>query len=587
MANADRSAEQFRKMTETPIPKLILSLAAPTILSMLITSIYNLADTFFVGQISTSASGAVGIVSSLMAILQALGFMLGHGSGSIISRSLGSQNTDAATRFASTSFFTALVFGGTITVAGLLTLPDFMMLLGSTETILPHACAYARYILLAAPIMMSSLVMNNILRYEGKASFAMIGLVTGGLLNIALDPLFIFGLGMGTAGAGLATALSQTISFCILLSMFLRGKTVSQFRITAVTHSPAEFGTILMTGMPSFGRQGLNSIGGMLLNIAARGIELADGDNIITTNLEFIQVALPWCVMRREKKIEIRVCKTKDNRFTVDDFAALADERTRIIVMSTLEWCNGWASDMKAIGDFCQEKGIFLVVDAVQQLGVTKIDTKECHFDLLVAGGHKWLNSPYGTGVLYVNKNSLSKIKQSYAGYLNTTVPEGGWGAYWENPAAPSVHDWTFPETARKYEIGGTSNYTGAIALGESLGLVNEIGIENIQEHIWELSAYCMDQLEAIGATIITHRDPGRRGGIVIARLYDDLDVDRWVLKQLHARKIFIAQRFTDYVGGFRISCQYFNNHADIDAMAAAMKELIQEIGRAPDYKAP
>ena len=271
MANADRSAEQFRKMTKTPIPKLILSLAAPTILSMLITSIYNLADTFFVGQISTSASGAVGIVSSLMAILQALGFMLGHGSGSIISRSLGSQNTDAATRFASTSFFTALVFGGIITAAGLLTLPDFMMLLGSTETILPHACAYARYILLAAPIMMSSLVMNNILRYEGKASFAMIGLVTGGLLNIALDPLFIFGLGMGTAGAGLATALSQTISFCILLSMFLRGKTVSQFRITAVTHSPAEFGTILMTGMPSFGRQGLNSIGGMLLNIAARG----------------------------------------------------------------------------------------------------------------------------------------------------------------------------------------------------------------------------------------------------------------------------------------------------------------------------
>ena len=130
MSAEDRTAQQFRKMTETPIPKLILSLAAPTILSMLITSIYNLADTFFVGQISTSASGAVGVVSSLMAIIQALGFMLGHGSGSIISRSLGSQNTDAATRFASTSFFTALVFGGIITAAGLLTLPDFMMLLG-------------------------------------------------------------------------------------------------------------------------------------------------------------------------------------------------------------------------------------------------------------------------------------------------------------------------------------------------------------------------------------------------------------------------------------------------------------------------
>ena len=271
MSAEDRTAQQFRKMTETPIPKLILSLAAPTILSMLITSIYNLADTFFVGQISTSASGAVGVVSSLMAIIQALGFMLGHGAGSIISRSLGSQNTKAATRFASTSFFTALTFGLILAAVGLTTLPHFMMLLGSTGTILPHACAYARPILIAAPLMMSSLVMNNILRYEGKASFAMIGLVTGGVLNMVLDPVFIFGFGLGTAGAGIATALSQSISFCILLSMFLRGKTVSQFQLSAVTRSPAEFGTILMTGMPSFGRQGLNSIGGMLLNLAARG----------------------------------------------------------------------------------------------------------------------------------------------------------------------------------------------------------------------------------------------------------------------------------------------------------------------------
>ena len=290
MSADDRSVLQIRKMTETPIPKLILSLAAPTILSMLITSIDNLADTFFVGQISTSASGAVGVVSSLMAIIQALGFMLGHGAGSIISRSLGSQNTKAATRFASTSFFTALTFGLILAVVGLTTLPHFMMLLGSTETILPHACAYARPILIAAPLMMSSLVMNNILRYEGKASFAMIGLVTGGVLNMVLDPVFIFGFGLGTAGAGIATALSQSISFCILLSMFLRGKTVSQFRLSAVTRSPAEFGTILMTGLPSFGRQGLNSIGGMLLNIAARsyGDAAVAGMSIVSRIFMFI-----------------------------------------------------------------------------------------------------------------------------------------------------------------------------------------------------------------------------------------------------------------------------------------------------------
>ncbi len=290
MTSDDRSALQFRQMTETPIPQLVLSLAAPTILSMLITSIYNLADTFFVGQISTSASGAVGVVSSLMAIIQALGFMLGHGAGTIISRSLGSRDTTAATRFASTSFFTALVFGVVLAVAGLGTLPHFMMLLGSTETILPHACAYARPILIAAPLMISSLVMNNILRYEGKASFAMIGLVTGGVLNIALDPLFMFVFGLGTAGAGIATALSQSISFCILLSMFLRGKTVSQFRLSTVTREARDFGRILLGGAPSFGRQGLNSIGGMLLNLAARsyGDAAVAGMSIVSRIFMFI-----------------------------------------------------------------------------------------------------------------------------------------------------------------------------------------------------------------------------------------------------------------------------------------------------------
>lgn len=290
MTASDQTAQQYQKMTQTPIPRLILGLAVPTILSMLITSIYNLADTFFVGQISTSASGAVGVVSSLMAIIQALGFMLGHGAGSVISRSLGSRDTSTATRFASTSFFTALLFGTVLAVCGLSTLPGFMRLLGSTETILPHACAYALPILLAAPLMMSSLVLNNILRYEGKANLAMIGLVTGGLLNILLDPLLMFTFGLGTAGAGIATALSQSISFCILLSMFLRGKTVSRLRISSFTRSWQEFRTILFTGAPSFGRQGLNSIGGMLLNVAASnyGDAAVAGMSIVSRIFMFI-----------------------------------------------------------------------------------------------------------------------------------------------------------------------------------------------------------------------------------------------------------------------------------------------------------
>lgn len=323
------------------------------------------------------------------------------------------------------------------------------------------------------------------------------------------------------------------------------------------------------------------------LNIAAMGMDLKDGDNIITTNLEFIQVALPWCVMRRDIDLDIRVCKTKDTTFSAADFEALMDESTKAVVISTLEWCNGWMMDLTEIGAVCQKHGVLLVVDAVQQLGVKPIDTQKSHIDLLVAGGHKWLNSPFGTGVMYVNKASLGKIKQSYVGYLNTSVPEGGWGAYWENPASKSVNDWSFPETARKYEIGGTCNYVGAIALGESLGLINEIGIENISEQIDLISNYCMDRIEAIDGTVITTRDNAHHGGIVIARLYEDLSIDREILKALHAKKIFIAQRFTDCVGGFRISCQYFNNKKDIDNMMDGMIELISQIGRKPDYARP
>lgn len=267
---ADNS-QQYRLMTETPIQPLVLRLAAPTVVSMLITSIYNMADTFFVGRISTSASGAVGIVASLMAVIQAIGFMLGHGSGSMISRMLGQKDEAGASRLASTSFFTALAAGAALGVCGLAGLEPLMRLLGSTETILPHACSYGQYILMAAPVMMASLTLNNMLRYEGRANFAMVGLVTGGILNMLLDPLFIFGFGMEVGGAGLATAVSQCVSFCILLSMFLRGKTVSRLSLRSFTRSPQEFLRMLITGFPSFGRQGLASIASMLLNVAARG----------------------------------------------------------------------------------------------------------------------------------------------------------------------------------------------------------------------------------------------------------------------------------------------------------------------------
>ena len=266
---SEKSEQQFRKMTRTPVNRLVFAMSVPTVISMMVSNIYNLADTYFVSSIGTSASGAVGIVFALMAIIQAFGFMVGHGAGSLVSLSLGARKIEQARKIASTAFFTALVFGGTIAVLGEIFITPLMYLLGSTDTILPYATEYARYILASAPLMSVSFVMNNILRYEGKAAFAMIGITFGGLLNVALDPFFIFVLKMGVAGAGLATALSQIVGSGLLLSMFLMGKTQSQFKIRYISKDVFDYLRIFRTGTPSLLRQGLNSIAAMLLNNAS------------------------------------------------------------------------------------------------------------------------------------------------------------------------------------------------------------------------------------------------------------------------------------------------------------------------------
>ncbi|HIW13993.1 MAG TPA: MATE family efflux transporter [Firmicutes bacterium] len=265
MAKANMQ-EQYRKMTETPVPRLVLTLGIPTTISMLITNIYNMADTFFVGTLGTSASGAIGIVFALMAIIQAFGFMFGHGAGSNISRLLGARHVERARTFSATSFYAALAAGLLITLLGLLFQDPLLRLLGSTETILPYARAYSFYILLAAPAMATSCVMNNILRYEGKATFAMVGLVSGGLLNILGDYLLISVCSMGVAGAGLSTAISQYISAVILAVPYVAKMVQSSLAPRYITRQPRDLLTIITVGFPSLMRQGLNSVSSMILN---------------------------------------------------------------------------------------------------------------------------------------------------------------------------------------------------------------------------------------------------------------------------------------------------------------------------------
>lgn len=262
--------DQRTRMLESPVDKLILSLAAPTIVSMLVTAIYNTADTYFVSQLNTSASGAVGVVFSLMSIIQAVGFTVGMGAGSIASRLLGQDRREEADVFASTGAVSALVLGTALSAVGLAFRGEIMWLLGSTKTIYPYAMDYALYIMLGAPVMILAFTLNNLLRWQGKANLSVMGLATGGILNIFLDPLFIDGFQMGIAGAGVATLLSQCVSLSILASFFLRGKSGLRVSPAKISRSPRTYLAILKQGMPSFFRQGVLSLSVMALNYNAR-----------------------------------------------------------------------------------------------------------------------------------------------------------------------------------------------------------------------------------------------------------------------------------------------------------------------------
>lgn len=269
MAERDLSSEKYRQMTQTPIPRLVTSMAIPTILSTMITVIYNTADTYFVSRISPSASAAVGVVYSIMAILQAVGFGLAMGAGSLISRYLGQQREREASGFASSGFFASMLMGVVVGGGCLMVLEPLLRLIGASETMLPHAIPYARIILAAAPISCSGFVVNNVLRAEGNTKLSMWGTLVGAVLNIVLDPILIFLLGMGTAGAALATIISQGVSWGIQFYVYLTGRTILKLHPRFISRSWTTYKKIIVTGSPTILRQGLGSVSATALNISA------------------------------------------------------------------------------------------------------------------------------------------------------------------------------------------------------------------------------------------------------------------------------------------------------------------------------
>ena len=286
--------DRFEYLTTTPVPKLITELAVPTIISMLVTGIYNTADTFFVGRISTQATAAVGLVFSVMAIIQALGFFCGHGSGNYLSRMLGAGKQQEASEMASTGFALALIIGVIVAALGIWQLDAIASFLGATPTTLEDTKNYMRIILLGAPFMIGQFVINNQLRFQGSAMYAMVGLMCGAVVNIFLDPLLIFVFDMGVSGAAIATIAGQAMSFAVLLVGSSRGENI-RLSIRNVRLTPHYLYEIFNGGVPSLARQGLAAISSILLNTAAGrlgGDAAIAGMSVVTRVLMLVSSAL-------------------------------------------------------------------------------------------------------------------------------------------------------------------------------------------------------------------------------------------------------------------------------------------------------
>ncbi len=309
------------------------------------------------------------------------------------------------------------------------------------------------------------------------------------------------------------------------------------------------------------------------LSLAAQAIPLERGDRVLMSDLEFLEVAVPW-VQKKGEGIGIDIVPNHKGEVRAEDFADRLTPRTRVVALSTVQWTNGYRADLAAFSGLCKDRGIWLVVDAIQQLGAIPLDVRQTPVDILACGGHKWLNAPFGCGFLYVNREAMPKLRPPVAGYLSVQDPPGGWGEYFQTPTITPVRDYQFSSAARRFETGGTANYPGAIGLAASLNLVQKIGPEEIGDHIYSLTERLMAGLDSLGLAVITPRARQARSGIVTFSV-GSADENVKLMKGLQEKKILVSVRYTSQVGGVRVSCHFYNSGEDVDALLGAVNGLV------------
>lgn len=309
------------------------------------------------------------------------------------------------------------------------------------------------------------------------------------------------------------------------------------------------------------------------LQAVAAAVPLSPGDKVLVGATEFLGLAVPWIPRQKDAGFHIEVIEARDGRLLVDDFARAADSHARMILLSSVQWNNGYRADLAAFTQLARERGLVLVVDAIQQLGAVGLDVGQTPVDFLVCGGHKWLNAPAGRGFLYVHPRRVERLRPGAWGYLNIAEPPEGWAEYFATPAIPAVRDYEFTPTARRFEVGGTANYPGNVVLGAALALINDLGIGAIEEHVFRLTEVLIEGLRRAGAKVVSPLERAVRSGIITFTTGRGPGQDAELLHRLLDRRILISQRYTAGVGGLRVSVHFFNNEEDVGRLVEGVRD--------------
>ncbi|MFY9528326.1 MAG: aminotransferase class V-fold PLP-dependent enzyme [Candidatus Acidiferrales bacterium] len=311
------------------------------------------------------------------------------------------------------------------------------------------------------------------------------------------------------------------------------------------------------------------------LNIAGEALPLERGDRVLISNLEFLEVAVPWFQLQKTTGVEIDLAPHRNGCVLAQDFVDRFTPRTRVVAVSAVQWSNGFRVDLKALSHGCHEAGVWLVVDAIQELGAMPIDVRDTPVDFLACGGHKWLNAPFGQGFLYIRRDALPRLRRPLAGYLSLERPPGGWGDYFQTPSISPLREYSFVEGAGRFEIGGTANYPGAAGLAASVKLLNELGPPKIAARIRELTDHLIAGLGRLGIEVVTRLEPENRSGIVTFSIGAP-EKNLALMEHLLGHRILVSVRYTSHVGGVRVSCHFFNSFEDLERLLEQVENFVR-----------